>query len=304
MSEPNPAPADSAGPASVAAAAAAGRRLRVRHLTRFSYLGRVTDSFNEIRLHPVSDELQTCTSFSLRLQPEGATRDYRDFYQNRVHYFEVPQPHERLEIEMVAVVETRPDPRPAPGAMPPAALDNPAAGVEHFDFLNATNYVPLEAPLLQEARQSVGNEVRDLWADALRLGGHVNDILTYSPNSTAVHTRVLDVLESRHGVCQDFAHLQLGLCRALGIPARYVSGYFFNPDRAPDQVEASHAWVEVFLPGHGWRGYDPTHRRETDVNYVKLAIGRDYGDIRPVSGTFRGRGTREMTVEVQVRLAE
>jgi transglutaminase-like putative cysteine protease len=85
----------------------------------------------------------------------------------------------------------------------------------------------------------------------------------------------------------------IALCRSQGIPARYVSGYFFNDSRQAGEIEASHAWVEVFLPGFGWKGYDPTHRRESDTRYIKLATGRDYGDIRPVSGTFRGKGPRE-----------
>jgi transglutaminase-like putative cysteine protease len=116
-----------------------------------------------------------------------------------------------------------------------------------------------------------------------------------------VNTRPEEVVKMRKGVCQDFAHVLLGMCRSVGIPARYVSGYFFNPDRQPDELEASHAWVEVFLPGYGWKGFDPTHNRMPDTRYVKLAVGRDYGDIRPISGTFRGKGTRQMAVEVRVR---
>ena len=284
-------------------ATALGRRLWVRHLTRFLYHGPVTDSFNETRLQPVTDELQTCESFSLRIDPGAPTRNYQDFYRNRIHYFEVQRPHEQLEIEAVSIVQTRSDGRFAPGPVPPALLEHSAVGVAYFDFLAATGYVPLEVPLRHEARQVIGDEVCDLWGDALRLGEHVHAIMAYVPNATKVNTRVLDVLATRRGVCQDYAHLLLGLCRTMGIPARYVSGYFFNATRPPDQMEASHAWVEVFLPGYGWRGYDPTHRREPDVNYVKLAIGRDYADIRPVNGTFRGRGTRELQVEVQVRLA-
>jgi transglutaminase-like putative cysteine protease len=292
-------PLPTAGPA-----VTQGRRLRVRHLTRFTYLGPVVDSFNETRLRPVSDEWQTCESFALRLDPEAATRDYLDFSRNLVLYFEVVRPHERLDIEAVSVVQKRPDGRPAPGPVPRAALDDPAVGVAHFDFLGDTGYVPLAVPLRHEARQVIGDEVLDLWRDAVRLGEHVHGMMAYVPNATKVNTRVLDVLATRRGVCQDYAHVLLGLCRTMGIPARYVSGYFFNPARSPDQLEASHAWVEIFIPGYGWRGYDPTHRREPDVNYVKLATGRDYADIRPVSGTYRGRGTREMQVEVQVRLAE
>ena len=92
----------------------------------------------------------------------------------------------------------------------------------------------------------------------------------------------------------------IAICRTQGIPARYVSGYFFNEKRHMDETEASHAWVEVFLPHFGWKGFDPTHDRESDTRYIKLAVGRDYADIRPISGSFRGKGTKEMTVEVRV----
>ncbi len=286
------------------AAASDGQRIRVRHLTRFLYQGPVTDSFNEVRLKPISDATQTCESFELRIEPATTPREYGDFHKNRVHYFDVPGPHNQLDIEALSIVATKPDPRPLPFTpFSPALLDDPAVGVEHFDFLVDTSYVPLAIPLQHEARQLVGSTVADLWADAVRLGEHIHSILTYDPSATKVNTQVLDVLQSRRGVCQDYAHLMLGLCRTIGIPARYVSGYFLNPTRRPEDIEASHAWVEILLPGYGWRGYDPTHRRIPGTNYVKLAIGRDYGDIRPVSGTFRGRGTREMVVEVQVRAA-
>jgi transglutaminase-like putative cysteine protease len=183
-------------------------------------------------------------------------------------------------------------------------LDDPSLGIAHYDFLTDTSYVPLADALRVEAKRVLGGAVTDLWAASVAFGEHVHGILTYTPNSTKVNTRVLDVLETRCGVCQDYAHLMVGLCRSIGIPARYISGYFLNPSRKPGDIEASHAWVEVLLPGYGWRGYDPTHRRMPGTNYVKLAVGRDYGDIRPVGGTFRGRGTKEMSVEVHVDSAD
>jgi len=296
---------DSTTQLSTEPADATGQRIRVRHLTRFRYLGPVTDSFNEVRLQPLGDDSQTCIRFALGLNPTATTRTYDDFHGNCVHYFDVTAPHEQLDIEAVSLVETQPARQPPPGAsFHPALLDNPLLGIGAFDFLVASSYVPLAVQLRHEMRQVIGETVHDLWADAVRLGEHVHDILTYAPNATKVNTRVIDVLESRCGVCQDFAHLMLGLCRSAGIPARYVSGYFLNPARRPEEIEASHAWVEILLPGFGWRGYDPTHRRVPSTNYVKLARGRDYGDIRPVSGTFRGRGTREMIVEVQVHAAD
>jgi transglutaminase-like putative cysteine protease len=104
-----------------------------------------------------------------------------------------------------------------------------------------------------------------------------------------------EVLKDRRGVCQDFAHLMLGLCRALKIPARYVSGYL-----ATEAASATHAWVEVFVPGHGWRGLDPTHDRQIGETYMKIGNGRDYADVSPISGNYRGTLERKMTVEVKI----
>lgn len=140
----------------------------------------------------------------------------------------------------------------------------------------------------------------DLWDAAVRLGNHVHSTFAYDPDWTRIHTDAASALKDRRGVCQDYAHVMLSFCRSQGIPARYVSGYFFN-GKTGDENEASHAWVEIFVPHFGWKAWDPTHNREADPRYIKLAIGRDYGDIRPVSGTYRGKSTRQMEVIVQIR---
>ncbi|MEN9283683.1 MAG: hypothetical protein RLZZ179_1176 [Verrucomicrobiota bacterium] len=278
-------------------------RLRVRHLTRYDYHGPVTDSYNDLRLCPVSDGLQRCMSFRLEVAPATVVSTYMDFYLNRVDHFELHDPHEFLSIEAHSVVETYPDPRGAVvGEFPAAMLDAPSVTENYFDFLTDSEYVSLEAELWREAVDVLPGGVSDLWRDAVRLGEHVNGTFLYDPLSTHAGTRMRDALRERRGVCQDFAHVLLALCRCQGIPARYVSGYFFNEQREEGAVEASHAWVEFFLPGFGWKGYDPTHRREADTRYVRLAAGRDYADIRPVSGTFRGRGTRELFVDASIEL--
>ena len=124
--------------------------------------------------------------------------------------------------------------------------------------------------------------------------------------STTIFTTPFEVYTSRRGVCQDFANLFICLARLLGVSARYVCGYLYTCPRAQNraQGEASHAWVEIFLPHFGWKGFDPTHDRESDPRYIKLAVGRDYADIRPISGSFRGKGTKEMKVDVRVDQVE
>ena len=279
--------------------------LHLIHRTTFVYAGAVRDSFNEVRLRPVDDYVQECRSFNLRISPnEAETRDYVDYYGNRVHYFDVSASHEKLVIEAESQVETKPDAqRPDVPGVPSPGLPGARSPSELYsEFLTASHYVPLTVELWRETQDVFAEDARtEIWKDALRLGRHVYKTFTYKPHSTGVHTLATDALKLRTGVCQDYAHVMLGLCRTIGIPARYVSGYFFNRSRRPGEIEASHAWVEVLVPGFGWAAYDPTHDRIADERYVKVAAGRDYADIRPVSGTYRGAPTRELRVEVTVR---
>lgn len=281
--------------------------LHLLHRTTFVYAGPARDSFNEVRLRPVDADTQSCRRFELRVEPGSEIRDYLDYYGNRVHYFDLAAAHHELVIEAESEVETVPMAARPPIPVVPAP-DQPHAAPPselYAEYLAESHYVPLAVELWREAQDALSAAPRsDLWTDAQRLGKHVFTTFAYRPFSTGVNTRATDALALRAGVCQDFAHVMLGLCRTMQIPARYVSGYFFNEFRRPDEVEASHAWVEVLIPGYGWIGFDPTHDRPADERYVKIAAGRDYADIRPVSGTYRGAPTRELRVEVIVRQAE
>ena len=275
--------------------------LSISHLTRYTYEGMVKDSFNEARLQPISDSLQECVNFNLRIDPQTPVRDYPDFYANCVHYFDVPEPHESLEVEANSIVQTNPEDRWEVPIVSAETLQTSAVRDHHFDFLNASEFVSLQAEVWREAVDALPMGVTDVWKDTMHIGMHIHKNYKYTPLSTNVNTRAVEVIKKKQGVCQDFAHLMLGLCRIHKIPARYVSGYFLNQHKLPGEIEASHAWIEVFIPNYGWKGYDPTHQRVPDTRYVKLATGRDYGDIRPVGGTFRGKGTRKMVVEVSVQ---
>jgi transglutaminase-like putative cysteine protease len=275
--------------------------LHLLHRTTFIYAGSARDSFNEARLCPIDDETQSRRQFSLRTNPRVETRDYRDFYGNIVHYFDVTAPHHELVIEAESEIETTPNAnRLVVPAVSVAELEASSERELYAEFLNESAYVPEAVELWREAQDAIAGERFTVWADAIRIGRHVYQTFTYKPNSTGVNTRAVEALKQRTGVCQDFAHVMLGMCRSLGIPARYVSGYFFNRNRRPDEVEASHAWVEVMIPNYGWAAFDPTHDRAADERYVKVATGRDYADIRPVSGTYRGAPTRDLKVEVVV----
>jgi transglutaminase-like putative cysteine protease len=271
----------------------------ILHRTRYRYATPVQESFNEARLQPLSDEWQTVDDFLLKILPAARLRHYHDFYSNVVHHFEIPEPHSTLLVESRTRVTTRPRPplaeteSPWPLAQMGAALRQTRC----YEFLEAGRYVEI-SPEAWRLAVDATHGLKDAWQAALALMRFVNGHISYHANSTTVHTHMREVLRERRGVCQDFAHVMVGLCRAIKIPALYVSGYL-----ATETASASHAWMEVFIPGAGWIGLDPTHNRQTDETYVKIAVGRDYADVPPLTGNYRGTLERRMEVAVEIQPA-
>ena len=267
----------------------------ILHRTRYAYASSVRDSFNDVRLQPMPIPEQTVESFLLKVLPAARLTHFKDFYSNWVNHFEVLEPHSYLLIEAQSRVITHPPAPLAAEALCSFERMGEAANVERcFDYLQASRFVELSPEAWRLALDATEG-VRDVWLSVLAVMKHVHGFLKYEPNSTHVHTHMNEVLKDRRGVCQDFAHLMLGLCRSLKIPARYVSGYL-----ATESASATHAWVEVYIPGHGWRGLDPTHNCQISETYVKLGNGRDYADVSPISGNYRGTLERKMEVQVQI----
>lgn len=266
------------------------------HRTSYTYASPVRDSFNEARLQPFSDEWQTVEHFLLKVLPAARLRHHHDFYSNVVHHFEIPEPHATLFVESQLRVSVKPRPPLAPDAtpFPLARIGEAAREPRVFEFLQESRFVEM-SPEVWRLALDVTDGVTDAWQAALALMRWTHEHIRYVTASTTVHTHTRDVLRDKQGVCQDFAHVMISLCRALKIPALYVSGYL-----ATENASATHAWVEVLIPGVGWRPLDPTHNREADENYVKIAVGRDYSDVAPVTGTYKG--TRERKLEVNVKI--
>jgi hypothetical protein len=164
---------------------------------------------------------------------------------------------------------------------------------------NVARIVDVNLQLFVDFRNLDDQRFADYWMPIVQSTGDESAFLqlyiTYLPSAATVHTHMREVLLERRGVCQDFAHVMIGLCRSLKIPALYVSGYL-----ATETASATHAWVEVFVPGFGWRGLDPTHNCQTDETYVKIAVGRDYADVPPLTGNYKGTLERKMEVEVKI----
>lgn len=281
-------------------------KLHVFHRTRYAYASAVRESFNEARLQPVNGARQTCHSFQLKVTPDTRLFNYPDFYFNCVHQFEITDLHKELAVEATSVVVTSDAPDLARDfRSAPLGEIGPLGQVERcYDFLQPSTYVEVSPSVIQLARAAADGQT-DCWQAAQAVMAHINREFHYQPAATHSHTHMREVLLTRTGVCQDFAHVMLGLCRALNLPARYISGYLYNgPADRLKGAQASHAWVEVYVPGRGWHGLDPTNSQLVGGRYVKVAVGRDYADVPPVKGTYRGTGRRTLSVEVLVTRAE
>ncbi len=270
-------------------------KYEILHRTRYTYASPVRDSFNDVRLQPMPIPEQNVEFFLLRVLPAARLTHFKDFYSNWINHFEIIEPHSYLLIEASSRVNTNP-----PALLPDEKLCSfermrEAPNIERcFDYLLASRFVELSPEAWKLAIDATAG-VDDAWLAALAIMRFVHGFLKYESQSTHVHTHMNEVLRDRRGVCQDFAHLMIGLCRLIKIPARYISGYL-----ATESASATHAWVEVFVPGHGWRGLDPTHNCQIGETYVKIGNGRDYGDVPPISGNYRGTRDHKMEVEVKI----
>ena len=245
----------------------------------------------EVRLRPMDGGGQRCLDFDLKVSSGIQPRTYRDGYGNNVHYFNLVRPHTRLSFTSTSVVETG------------GELDaDPGEELVH-DFLRFRPPVK-NVPGVREmasrhptADLASGPAVEHA-LDELTLA--ISRDFAYDRAVTNVYSAVDDVLALRAGVCQDFAHLFIAVARAMGVPARYASGYIHFPGEK-GATTASHAWGEAWVPGKGWIGYDATRPVRTSENHVRLAVGRDYSDAAPTRGIYVGSATGTMDVKVKTR---
>lgn len=281
----------------------------IHHLTKFRYSLAVSESIMELRMQPRSEGTQRCLNFQLNVLPRTRTQSYRDYLGNVIHHFDVPSPHRQLVVIAESLVDVQPplDPPPDLGADAWANLEAEIAAGDFWEMLVPSHFAqPSDA--LEEFAQELGLGSREdvRRRDPLRvlteLNGALFSSIAYVPKSTRVDSPIADALLSRQGVCQDFAHIMITLGRRCGIPCRYVSGYLFHRegDKTRSAEGATHAWVEAFLPGLGWLGLDPTNNVLAGDRHVRTAVGRDYADVPPTRGVFKGKTESELTVAVRV----
>lgn len=276
----------------------------IRHITRFRYATPVSESLMEVRKHPRSEGAQRCLSFQLSVTPKARMFSYRDYLGNVIYHFDVPGYHRQLMLVAESLVDVQ-QAQALPSSLGSAAwndLDNEVSKGDFWEMLMPSQFV-LFTPALEAFAAEVGAERRsDPLSLLLELNGAVSRAFEYVPRSTNVDSPIDVALESRKGVCQDMTHIMAALVRQMRIPCRYVSGYLYhsrlNEDRSADG--ASHAWLECFLPELGWVGFDPTNNLIAGDRHIRTALGRDYADVPPTRGVFKGNAASELTVSVRV----
>jgi transglutaminase-like putative cysteine protease len=272
--------------------------MTIRHRTGYRYAEPVRASHNEARLTPPSVDGQHTLQAALDITPPARPLRYVDYWGTTVHAFDIHIPHTELVVLATSTVETA-RPRPVPSGADWTDLAQRQVQERFAELLAPSRYVPAE-PELAELGQSLRDRATPLEA-GLRAAAWTNETLRYERGATHVHTSSAEARAAGKGVCQDFAHVTLALLRAVGLPARYVSGYL-HPAADAEIGEAtageSHAWVEFWAGG--WVAVDPTSLAEVASRHVLLARGRDYADVRPLSGVYSGQQTELIGVTVEI----
>jgi transglutaminase-like putative cysteine protease len=278
-------------------------QLRMVHTTGFTYEGGAAASYNEARLTPQTLGGQIVVHTRLDVHPTPWTWSYRDYWGTQVTAFEVLDPHDSLTVTATATVHTDHRPRPDERlSWEEIRLDRVTDQFTEYLEVNDRVRPPNE---LAHRYADIAASSRTPHDASRAICSLIHDEVDYVVGSTQVSGHAADSWDAHAGVCQDMAHLVIGGLRQVGVPARYVSGYL-HPNKEPQVGETvggeSHAWVEWW--DGGWHGYDPTNDTEPAERHVVVATGRDYGDVRPLSGIFTGAGTSSMFVDVQItRLA-
>lgn len=281
-------------------------RFKVSHTTEYKYAVPASESFAELRVWPQDNPSQRIISRRLEVAPEVRVDQYVDYFGNNVEFFSIPYRHHSLTVTSEADIET------SPRQLPEAALGISVGEARQifnsrryqlFEFMEPSYHVPLNQH--RRIRKQFFRQA-DSFGDALRaLNTWIYKNFKYRSGETSISTPIHDVVAQRRGVCQDFAHLMLAILRSNGIPARYVSGYIeaYDPETIDPELvgaSASHAWVEVYLPGGTWWGLDPTNNQAAGERHIEVAFGRDYSDVAPMRGTYKGAMDQKLNVIVSL----
>jgi transglutaminase-like putative cysteine protease len=277
----------------------------IRHVTRFRYSSPVHESVMELRMQPRSEGPQSLRSFQITTNPRAQLYAYTDYLGNAVYHFNALRAHGELRIEAQAVVEMAAHLLP-PQACDPLEWDRYNAynlSDLHFDLLEPSKFArPSPALTSFLAEKGIAKPSCDPLTALVNLSRTIYEAFDYEIGITQVHSPIEQALGARRGVCQDFTHIMIAAARGWGIPARYISGYLYH--RGSGEIrsgeDATHAWVEAWLPSLGWIGFDPTNNLFANDRHIRAAVGRDYADVPPTRGTFKGDAESELAISVAV----
>jgi transglutaminase-like putative cysteine protease len=276
------------------------------HTTAYEYSAPAMESYTELRVRPRQHNLQNVLFHVTEVTPRVALEEFVDYYGNTVECLSVPFRHRILSVTSRSTVETlrRKD------AL--SGLDLTVSEAVRmtwpqrrllFDYLLPSLHSPIWPELEQLSRELLPSTA-SFAESILGLNSYIYKNFSYVPGVTDVRTPLSEVLQTRQGVCQDFAHLMIALVRSAGLPARYVSGYIETEpvvgEAGLSGATASHAWVEVYLPNGLWLGIDPTNDQLEGERHVQIGVGRDYQDVSPLRGVFKGAKRQQLSVAVTV----
>lgn len=284
----------------------------ITHSTTYSYGHPAAEAYGEARLTPPNTPSQQILSHKISIDPNADFSSYTDYFGNKVHFFSLPFRHKNL------VLKNELRARTAPTQISQQSLDLTVAEARQilasavtdiFEYLQPTEVVEPCKQSLEWARSFLYSNA--LLGEALtKLNKAIYEHFQYTQGATDHSTPLSEIWKERKGVCQDFAHVALSILRTAGLPARYVCGYIETDSAAAAPIDtpptligavATHAWVEVLLPGMTWAALDPTNRQWVNERYVSVSFGRDSRDAAPLRGTFKGSGGQSMEVQVVMR---
>ncbi|MCL5048287.1 MAG: transglutaminase family protein [Firmicutes bacterium] len=272
--------------------------ISISHKTRYIYKDLVDRSYNELRMIPMETKRQSVSRVSASIKPFPYMHSYRDYFGSNVIFFNLTKPHKSLEIEINSHVITE-DKRELPTKVTWRGLLNDKRYANLVEYILPTAVAPFDAKL-SEICFELTKDLPPTEA-VMAIMNWIRREMSYQSGSTAISTSSIEAWHQGYGVCQDFAHLGISLLRSIGIPARYVSGYFFHlaDSEKTKTIGNSHAWLEVWLGD--WYPFDPTNAVLVDERYIILARGRDYFDVPPIRGVYFGPEVEESSVAVELR---
>lgn len=286
-------------------------KYNIRHKTKYTYSEAVPVCYNLVRLEPRPLPHQTCENFRLLIHPEPVDISHRnDYYGNRVSYFSIDHAHRGLTVTATSQINVFAKPAVDAATTPPwetvanrLRTDRSRETLDAYQFVFPSPSITPFAALPDYTKDSFPAG-RPIFEAVVDLTQRIHHDFKFDPRATTVQTPIQEVFEQRHGVCQDFAHLQIGCIRSLGLAARYVSGYLRTvpPPGKPRLVgaDASHAWLSVYCGKAGWIDVDPTNNVIVSTDHITLAWGCDYNDVCPIQGVIVGGGEHRMNVAVDV----